>query len=131
MSRWCQRQVKLELQTTSRFRQAESRTPVSGLTVLGLSPLLFTRVLVDTADPGRRPKQPLTGCRPLRPPPRTGRETRRRGPREAGEGWARGGWAACNGPPGSVTVTIPAHPIDCQTVAEPPIPWARSARIGG
>ena len=39
--------------------------------MLGLSPLLFTGVLVDTADPGRRPKQvsfwPLTGCRPLRP----------------------------------------------------------------
>ena len=54
-----------------------SRTPVSGLTVLGPSPLPFAGVLVDTADPGRRPKQasrwPLTGCRPLSPPPRTGR----------------------------------------------------------
>jgi hypothetical protein len=59
-----------------------SRTPVSGLTVLGPSPLPFAGVLVDTADPGRRPKQasrwPLAGCRPLRPPPRTGRETLRR-----------------------------------------------------
>jgi hypothetical protein len=36
----------------------------------------------------------------------------RRGPRAAGEGWARVGWAACNGSPGSVSATISAHPID-------------------
>src|ERR1039458_8680673 len=55
----------------------------------------------------------------------------RRSPRAAGEGWARGGWTVCKGSPGSVSATIPAHPIDCQAVAEPPIPWARTARIGG
>ena len=40
-------------------------------------------------------------------------------------------WTACNGSPGSVSATIPAHPIDCQAVAEPSIPWGRTARVGG
>jgi hypothetical protein len=51
-------------------------------------------------------------------------------PARPARGWG-GGWAACNGSPGGVSATIPAHPIDCQAVAEPPIPWARTARVGG
>ena len=122
MSRRCQRQVELELQ---------SRAPVSGLTVPG----------------------PFTGCRPLRPPPRTGREPPRslavvpsiriegttanvrRVSGEArawlGRAGSRVGRAVCNGSPGSVSATISAHLIGCQAVVEPPIPGARTARVGG
>jgi|SRR5208282_4612434 len=151
---------ELEIILTPDWLSSRVRLPLEFQRLIVFRPATLDLILtkmVDTADPGRRLKLasrwPLTGCRPLRPPPRTGREPRRRlavapliadkrcygespasvrrSPRAAREGWARGGWTACNGSPGGVSATISAHPIDCQAVAEPPIPRAPIARIGG
>jgi len=36
---------------------------------------------------------------------------------------------ACDWSPGSVSATVSAHPIDCQAVAEPPLPWTLYAEF--